>query len=117
MLEIGRHNDVPISAPRIFYERWIVVVVFLNLFYNVGVIYYRFSVFYPSLVAFFGFTRAQVTQGFLMGFIVVGLPFGYFASVLIDQTCVPRFRFISRAIVDGERSRAVAICRFDCPAS
>ena len=32
-----------------------------------------------------GFTRAQVTQGFLLGFLAIGLPFGLLAGVLIDK--------------------------------
>ena len=84
MFEIDRRNQ---SDPlhRFFYGWWIVAAAFLNLFCSVGVIYYGFPVFYPALVASLGFTRAQVTQGFLIGFIVVGLPFGYLAGVLIDR--------------------------------
>ena len=58
---------------------------FLNLFFTTGVIYYGFPVFYPAFVASLGFTRAQVTQGFLLGALVVGLPFGIFAGTLIDR--------------------------------
>jgi MFS family permease len=70
---------------RIFYGWWIVVAAFLNLFFAVGVIFYGFPVFYPVFVASLGFTRAQVTQGFLLGFLVVGLPFGLLAGTLIDR--------------------------------
>src|ERR1700677_4938569 len=70
---------------RIFYGWWIVVAAFLNLFFAVGIIFYGFPVFYPAFVASLGFTRAQVTQGFLLGFLVVGLPFGLLAGVLIDR--------------------------------
>ncbi len=73
------------SSPRIFYGWWIVVAAFLNLFFAVGIIFYGFPVFYPAFVASLGFTRAQVTQGFLLGFLVVGLPFGLLAGVLIDR--------------------------------
>ena len=73
------------SSPRIFYGWWIVVAAFLNLFFAVGIIFYGFPVFYPAFVAALGFTRAQVTQGFLLGFLVVGLPFGLLAGVLIDR--------------------------------
>jgi MFS family permease len=69
---------------RIFYGWWIVVAAFLNLFFSVGFIYYGFPVFYPAFVSALGFTRAQVGQGFLLGFLVVGLPFGLLAGVLID---------------------------------
>ena len=75
----------PGSSPRIFYGWWIVVAAFLNLFFSVGIIYYGFPVFYPSFVSSLGFTRAQVTQGFLLGFLVVGLPFGFLAGALIDR--------------------------------
>jgi MFS family permease len=85
MSENGPQNIITKHAPRFFYGWWIVAAAFLNLFCSVGVIYYGFPVFYPALVASLGFTRAQVTQGFLLGFIVVGLPFGYFAGILIDR--------------------------------
>src|SRR4051794_18744064 len=70
---------------RIFYGWWIVLAAFLNLFFAVGVIFYGFPVFYTAFVESLGFTRAQVTQGFLLGFILVGLPFGLLAGVLIDR--------------------------------
>ncbi|MHB1938135.1 MAG: MFS transporter [Acidobacteriaceae bacterium] len=69
----------------IFYGWRIVAAAFLNLFFTTGVIYYGFPVFYPAFVASLGFTRAQVTQGFLLGALVVGLPFGLFAGNLIDR--------------------------------
>jgi MFS family permease len=70
---------------RFFYGWWIVSAAFLNLFFTTGVIYYGFPVFYPAFVVSLGFTRAQVTQGFLLGALVVGLPFGIFAGTLIDR--------------------------------
>lgn len=70
---------------RFFYGWWVVGAAFLNLFFTTGVIYYGFPVFYPAFVASLGFTRAQVTQGFLLGALVVGLPFGIFAGTLIDR--------------------------------
>jgi MFS family permease len=70
---------------RIFYGWWIVAAAFINLFCSVGVIYYGFPVFYSAFITSLGFTRAQATQGFLLGFIVVGLPLGYLAGVLIDR--------------------------------
>ena len=70
---------------RVFYGWWIVVAAFLNLFFSVGIIYYGFPVFYPSMVGALGFTRAQLTQGFLLGFVVAGLLFGLLAGVLIDR--------------------------------
>ncbi|ADV83506.1 MFS transporter [Terriglobus saanensis] len=74
----------PASAG-IFYGWWIVGAAFLNLFCAVGIIYYGFPVFYPAFVTSLGFTRAEVTQGFLLGFLVIGLPFGLLAGVLIDR--------------------------------
>jgi MFS family permease len=72
-------------STRIYYGWWIVVAAFLNLFFAVGIIFYGFPVFYPALVEALGFTRAQVTQGFLIGFLVVGLPVGLLAGALIDR--------------------------------
>jgi len=70
---------------RIFYGWWIVAAAFLNLFFGVGIIFYGFPVFYPALVESLGFTRAQVTQGFLLGFLLVGLPIGLLAGAVIDR--------------------------------
>lgn len=72
-------------APRLFYGWWIVAAAFLNLFFTVGIIYYGFPVFYPAFVATLGFSRAQITQGFLLGVLLFGLPFGLFAGALIDR--------------------------------
>jgi MFS family permease len=85
MIKNRQKNGIQVSTSRFFYGWWIVAAAFLNLFCSTGVIYYGFPVVYPALVASLGFTRAQVTQGFLVGFIVVGLPFGYFAGSLIDR--------------------------------
>jgi MFS family permease len=74
-----------VRPTRIFYGWWIVAAAFLNLFFGVGIIFYGFPVFYPALVESLGFTRAQVTQGFLLGFLLVGLPFGLLAGALIDR--------------------------------
>ncbi len=73
------------QATRIFYGWWIVGAAFLNLFFAVGIIFYGFPVFYPALVDSLGFTRAQVTQGFLLGFLFAGLPFGLLAGAVIDR--------------------------------
>jgi MFS family permease len=82
----GRLRFVTTShSTRIFYGWWIVVAAFLNLFFAVGIIFYGFPVFYPALAASLGFTRAQLTQGFLLGFLIVGLPFGLIAGVVIDR--------------------------------
>ena len=73
------------QVKHIFYGWWITLASFLNLFFVVGIVYYGFPVFYPSLVASLGFTRAQLTQGFLYGFVAVALVFGFVAGVLIDR--------------------------------
>ncbi len=73
------------NTSKVFYGWWIVAAAFLNLFVSVGVIYYGFPVFYPAFVTGLGFTRAQVAQGFLLGFLVIGIPFGILAGVLIDR--------------------------------
>ncbi len=70
---------------RIFYGWWVVAAAFLNLFFVVGIIFYGFPVFYPSFVESLGFSRAQVTQGFFLGFLIVGLPFGLLAGAVIDR--------------------------------
>jgi MFS transporter, OFA family, oxalate/formate antiporter len=70
---------------RVFYGWWIVLAAFLNLFFSVGILYYGFPVFYPSLVDSLGFTRSQLTQGFLIGFVIAALLFGVLAGVLIDR--------------------------------
>src|SRR5215475_12990323 len=73
------------SPSRIYYGWWIVAAAFLNLFLAVGILFYGFPVFYPYFVESLGFTRAQVTQGFLLGFLFAGLPFGILAGTLIDR--------------------------------
>lgn len=73
------------TANRIYYGWWIVLAAFLNLFFAVGVIFYGFPVFYPYFVESLGFTRAQVTQGFLLGFLFAGLPVGIAAGAIIDR--------------------------------
>ena len=70
---------------RVSYGWWIVLSAFLNLFFSVGIVYYGFPVFYPSMVESLGFTRAQLTQGFLVGFAVAALLFGVAAGELIDR--------------------------------
>ena len=57
----------------------------MNLFFLVGIVFYGFPVFYPYFVESLGFTRAQVTQGFFLGFLFAGLPFGVLAGSLIDR--------------------------------
>ena len=70
---------------RVFYGWWIVVTAFLNLFFVVGIVFYGFPVFYPSLVKSLGFTRGQLIEGFLIGFALVGVLFSFLAGVLIDR--------------------------------
>jgi MFS family permease len=70
---------------RIFYGWWIVAAAFLNLFFVVGIIFYGFPVFYPALIESLHFTRSQVTQGFLLGMLIVGLPTGLLAGAFIDR--------------------------------
>jgi len=72
------------SANRTYYGWWIVVAAFLNLFFVVGILFYGFPVLYPYFVESLGFTRAQVTQGFLLGFLA-GLPVGVLAGTFIDR--------------------------------
>src|ERR1700746_188921 len=68
-----------------FFGWCIVAAAFLNLFFVVGIIFYGFPVFYPYFVESLGFTRAQVTQGFFLGFLFAGLPFGVLAGTIIDR--------------------------------
>ncbi|HEY2820277.1 MAG TPA: MFS transporter [Candidatus Acidoferrum sp.] len=68
-----------------YYGWWIVLAAFLNLFLVVGVIFYGFPALYPYFVQDLQFTRAQLTQGFLLGFLFAGLPFGIIAGALIDR--------------------------------
>jgi MFS family permease len=70
---------------RVFYGWRIVLAAFLNFFFAVSIFYYGFPVFYPSLIHSLGFTRAQVTEGFLIGIIVVGPLFGLLSGALIDR--------------------------------
>ena len=81
----NHEQNHPDPSGRIFYGWWIVAAAFLNLFLSTGIIYYGFPVFYPAFVAYLGFTRAEVTQGFLLGTLVVGLPFGLIAGAVIDR--------------------------------
>jgi MFS family permease len=78
-------QNSPAQPSRFFYGWWINLAASLNLFFTVGIVYYGFPVFYPSLVDSLGFTRAQVTQGFLYGFVAAGLALGFLAGYLIDR--------------------------------
>jgi MFS family permease len=73
------------SSGETYYGWWIVLAAFLNLFLVVGVIFYGFPAFYPYFVQDLHFSRAQLTQGFLLGFLFAGLPFGIIAGALIDR--------------------------------
>jgi MFS transporter, OFA family, oxalate/formate antiporter len=78
-----RQSDRP--SKNIYYGWWIVSAAFLNLFFAVGMIFYGFPVFYPYVVESLGLTRAEVTQGFFLGFLLAGLPFGVLAGAVIDR--------------------------------
>ena len=73
-----------IQSNRLFYGWWIVFAAFLNLFFTVGIVFYGFPVFYPAFADSLGFTHAQLTQGFLLGFLIAG-PFGLVAGTVIDR--------------------------------
>jgi len=73
------------SSNRIYYGWWIALATFLNLFFAVGIIFYGFPVLYPYFIESLAFTRAQVTQGFFLGFLFAGLPIGVLAGALIDR--------------------------------
>ena len=101
--QVGAENAVASAAPsyssnRVYYGWWIVLAAFLNLFFVVGIIFYGFPVFYPYFVESLGFTRAQLTQGFLLGFLVAGLPFGILAGTLIDRIG-PRFVILAGVVL------------------
>jgi MFS family permease len=72
-------------TPSIFYGWWIVLAAFLNLFFSVGIIFYGFPVFYPAFTSALGFSRSQATQGFLLGFLLLGLPCGLLTGIFIDR--------------------------------
>jgi MFS transporter, OFA family, oxalate/formate antiporter len=71
-------------STQVFYGWWVVLAAFLNLFFGVGIVFYGLPVFYPSLVDSLGFTRSQVTQGMLLGFVIVA-PFFGLLGALIDR--------------------------------
>ena len=82
---VQNNDPSPTPSSPVFYGWWIVAAAFLNLFFAVGIIFYGFPVFYPSFVNSLGFTHAQVTQGFLVGALVIGLPFGLLVGTWIDR--------------------------------
>jgi MFS family permease len=71
--------------PRVFYGWWIVLAAFLNLFFAVGIVFYGFPVFYPSLVDSLHFSRQQATTGIFLGFAAVAPVFGLLVGALIDR--------------------------------
>jgi MFS family permease len=79
------NNSATLAHGKTYYGWWIVFAAFLNLSLVVGVIFYGFPAFYPYFVQDLHFTRAQLTQGFLLGFLFAGLPFGIIAGALIDR--------------------------------
>ncbi|HUE43267.1 MAG TPA: MFS transporter [Candidatus Sulfotelmatobacter sp.] len=79
------NNSTTRASGDTYYGWWIVFAAFLNLFLVVGIIFYGFPAFYPYFVQDLHFTRAQLTQGFLLGFLFAGLPFGIIAGALIDR--------------------------------
>jgi MFS family permease len=99
---VAENADVPpkpaYSSHRIYYGWWIALAAFLNLFFAVGIIFYGFPVFYPYFIESLGFTRAQLTQGFLLGFLFAGLPFGILAGTLIDKIG-PRFVILAGVVL------------------
>jgi len=101
--QIGAEKAAPSGKPphssnRVYYGWWVVLAAFLNLFFVVGIIFYGFPVFYPYFIESLGFTRAQLTQGFLLGFLFAGLPFGILAGTLIDRIG-PRFVILAGAVL------------------
>jgi MFS family permease len=70
---------------RIFYGWWIVAAAFLNLFFAVGIVFYGFPRFYPSLIGSLHLSRQQAMSGFFYGFAVVAPVFGLLAGALIDR--------------------------------
>jgi MFS family permease len=98
MSAFSKRDSSPIYRP-VFYGWWIVLAAFLNLFFSVGTIYYGFPVFYPSLIAELGLSRSQVTQGFLLGFLIVGIPGGFAAGSLIDRFGARRIILIGIGLV------------------
>ncbi|MBV9887162.1 MAG: MFS transporter [Acidobacteria bacterium] len=99
-----------------YYGWWIVLAAFLNLFLVVGVIFYGFPAFYPYFVQDLHFTRAQLTQGFLLGFLFAGLPFGIIAGALIDRVGARAVILAGVALVSGSlilMSRISAFWQFE----
>lgn len=71
--------------PRVFYGWWVVLAAFLNLFFAVGMVFYGFPVFYPSLIESLHFSRQQATTGMFLGFAAVAPICGLLVGALIDR--------------------------------
>src|ERR1700733_5431810 len=95
-----------------YYGWWIVFAAFLNLFLVVGIIFYGFPAFYPYFVQDLHFTRAQLTQGFLLGFLFAGLPFGIIAGALIDRVGARAVILAGVALVSGSLILMSRVTRF-----
>jgi MFS family permease len=67
---------------RVFYGWWVVLATFLNLFFAVGIVFYGLPVYYPSLVDSLHFTRSQITQGILMGYVLLAPVFALMGAVI-----------------------------------
>jgi MFS family permease len=104
------------SSGDFYYGWWIVLAAFLNLFLVVGIIFYGFPAFYPYFIQDLHFTRAQLTQGFLLGFLFAGLPFGIIAGALIDRVGARSVILCGVALVAGSlilMSRITAFWQFE----
>ena len=109
-------NSPNLAAGQTYYGWWIVFAAFLNLFLVVGIIFYGFPAFYPYFVQDLHFTRAQLTQGFLLGFLCAGLPFGIIAGALIDRVGARAVILGGVALVAGSlilMSRITAFWQFE----
>jgi MFS family permease len=95
------NNSVTRTNGETYYGWRIVFAAFLNLFLVVGVIFYGFPAFYPYFVQDLHFSRAQLTQGFLLGFLFAGLPFGIIAGALIDRVGARAVILAGVALVSG----------------
>jgi len=87
--------------PRVFYGWWIVLAAFLNLFFAVGIVYYGFPLFYPSLIESLHFTRQQVTSGVFMGFALMAPFLGFLVGALIDRLGARLAILLGTAFVGG----------------
>ena len=94
-------DSTPNAVGETYYGWWIVLAAFLNLFLVVGIIFYGFPAFYPYFVQDLHFSRAQLTQGFLLGFLFAGLPFGIIAGALIDRIGARAVILAGIALVSG----------------